>query len=208
MNEQVDSRYKRAVKLPKPEKCDLLKASYSPSEIFVRHKRDKSIDPIEIKEQSEENEEYVRAKRRVASALEEYSNCRKNNGNEKSCEIIHQKMLKMASDLSAKFSEMKEFLNSLKTKINSVEDQKHGLHTIANEHLGKLPRFHEDMNEKSDERKQTVEHIVRSKQMPIDPNLSGIDTAISTFRDNEKNSSPGKNENFGKKKKWNINLVR
>lgn len=201
MSKQVAHRYKRSVKLPHSEKCEWLKAN---KEIFVRRKRDATIDPIET---NERNEEFARSKRRVESALKEYSMCRKNAGNAKSCKNIYQNIVRMADEFSAKFSEMKELIENLKSDMNSVDD-KYGEVTpnvIANAKKMRdrtLPRFHEDLNETNDPNTmKTVEHFLRSKQKPIDPNLSGVDTTVSTFRasnQNGKNVSPLQNGNFGR----------
>lgn len=69
-----------------------------------------------------------------------------------------------------------------------------------------IPRFHEDMNVRSDDninKLKTVEHFLRNKQKPIDPKLSGTETTTSsteqTFRNfkNDNNATPLKNRNFG-----------
>lgn len=208
MSEEVAHRYKRSVKLLQPEKCKLLKATHTDTNIFVRQKRDASIDPIKA---NEANEEYARAKRHIESALNEYSKCRNNVSDKPSCESIHQKILKMANDFSTKFSLMKDLIESFKSDMEKISDI--DLAVPRHDPLrAVLPRFHEDWNERNDfsaDKLRTVEHFVRSKQKPINPNLGGSETTrLSTkpsFRDmkssNDKNVAPLSNGNFGTNKK-------
>lgn len=195
-SKQMAHRYKRSVKLAHSEKCEWLNANKG---TFVRRKRDATIDPIET---NERNEEISRGKRRVELALREYSMCRKNVGNAKSCKHIYQNIVKMADEFSAKFSQMKDLIETLKSDMNSVDDKYSEITPKLSANVRTLPRFHEELNEKNDpNRMKTVEHFLRSKQKPIDPNLSGVDTTVSTFRasnQNDKNVSPLQNGNFGR----------
>lgn len=228
INKQVAHRYKRSVKLPKPEKCKSLKANMN-KDIFVRHKRGVSIDPIDA---YEANEEYSRAKRRVVSAFQEYSQCRKNvDGDEKSCEAIHQKILKLANEFSAKFSMMKDLMENFKLDMDIVDgmnsgitskknskniDENSDIHLSKNAPMRPVPRFHEDLSEENDpnaNKLKTVEDFLRNKQKPIDPKLGGVDTSVSaktTFRDiknpNDKSVTPLKNGNFGMNKINSVDL--
>lgn len=208
MSEELARRYKRSVKVLQPEKCKLLKAAvHTDKNILVRQKRDVSIDPIKA---YEAKEEYARAKRRIESALDEYSKCRTNLNN-KQCESIHQKILKMANDFSTKFSLMKDLIESFKLDMEKISEIDVAL-PRPDPLRAVLPRFHEDLNERYDfsaGKLRTVEHFVRNKQKPIDPNLGGSDTTrLSTkpaFRDvkssNDKNMAPLSNANFGTNRK-------
>lgn len=121
INTEVAHRYKRSMKSPQNQKCEFLKANIVKN-VVVRHKRDlsSSIDPIEV---YENNEEYARAKRRVASALKEYTNCRQKVADDQSCSDVHRKMLKLANEFSAKYSVMKDLMENFKSYMNIVDDR-------------------------------------------------------------------------------------
>lgn len=117
MNKEVARRYERSLKSPEIEKCHFLKANMN-GNIVVRRKRDTIDDPIE----ANENEEYARTKRRVASAFKEYSKCRKSDDDEESCRKIHEKILKIANEFTEKFSRMKDLMENFNSYLHSVDD--------------------------------------------------------------------------------------
>lgn len=120
INKEVAHRYERSLKSPETAKCQFLKANMD-GDIYVRRKRDINIDPNEAG--AKNNEEYARAKRRVASAVREYSKCRRNDGDEQSCGDIHEKILKIANEFTTKFALMKDLMENFETYMNSVDNK-------------------------------------------------------------------------------------
>lgn len=111
------------------DKCQALKANINKN-IFVRTKRDTSIDPVDYHESIDGiSMDYAREKRKAEIELksleQQYTRCRKYASEGKSCDDIYKKLLILANEFSEKFTEIKDLIKDLKSEdSNDVINEK------------------------------------------------------------------------------------